>query len=393
MSARTRFDASLVKAAVAAGWVYSGRGLGLLWIVAINRELGIAQYGYYALAVGLAPLIATVLENPFVVRSIRVSDEEFHAERFTRVLLGATCVGLGVAAVGSVYVLGYGLIVAGGELIFNAYKSVHLRAGSPDVVNRLDTIRQVTSIGCGVGALLLLPEPTVLVVSLAYAAPYLVVLVVAAATIPVHRPVFPGRPKEASLLSAEALVHAANVQGDLLLLGLLTDSTIAGYYSLASVTAWALVTPAQAYGQTFHESLRLADGALTAGPPWRRSVAVSGSSAALLAAVGAGLLWLSPVPDPVGTTMLVLAVFVFGRSMNTIFAIVMYAQHRDRARFGWALPALPLKLGGVAFSAFAGLGAVGAGIACAVAELVLLAAYSRLVYGRVGQRAAAGAVA
>jgi hypothetical protein len=375
---RRHIDRSIAKALVASSWVYGGRGVGLLWLMGLNLELGVSQYGYYALAVGIAPLVATPLESPFIVRSIRVDDQTFRAERSTRVLVGTIVAVSGFAMTELNYVAGYALVIAGGEIVFNSLKATHLRDGNPNIVNRLDTIRQVSGVAAGFGGLFLIPHPTILAVSLCYSIPYVVLIVVALVTVPWCRPRFPGGLREAATLASEALVNAANMQGDLLVLGFLTDSTVAGYYSLASVTAWALVTPAQAYGQTFHESLRLADGALAAAPPLLRAAFISVTSAVLLILVGAALLALSPPPE-IAYALIALSPFVFGRSMTTILAIIMYAQHRDGERFLWALPVLPIKLGMVALAANLGWGAVSAGLSCSVAEILLLIAYLRLI--------------
>ncbi|MCK0438074.1 hypothetical protein MUG78_01010 [Gordonia alkaliphila] len=375
---KLRIDSSLLRAALAALWVYGGRGIGLLWIAALNYRLGVSQYGLYAMAVAIAPLIATPLESPFIVRSIRVDDDTFRAERFTRVITGTAIAVVGYLLVSVSFIAGYALIVAGGEITFNALKAYRLRKGHPHLVNRMDTVRQVSSVVTGGAVLFLVQDPSITLVAASYSIPWAIVIAVSWFTLPAARPRFPGGLKESSLLAGEALVNAANMQGDLLLLGMLTNSTVAGYYSLASVTAWALVVPAQAYGQTFHERLRFADGVRGSWPPMRRVAAISLASAALLAAVGAAVV-LSPLPSPTGWAMLALSPFVFGRSMTSVLAIIMYAQRRDVERFTWALPILPLKLGLVGVAVALGWNATGAGIACSVAELTLLAAYLRLM--------------
>ena len=58
----------------------------------------------------------------------------------------------------------------------------------------------------------------------------------------------------------EMLGMCIYLQGDVLLLGFLTDSTTVGYYTLTVTVTVALAAVGQSYGMTFYEPLRRSDG-------------------------------------------------------------------------------------------------------------------------------------
>ena len=61
--------------------MYGSRGLGLLLTFAIIARLGIADYGLYALAFSFATILGPPLDNPWAVRAIRESEDDFNRER------------------------------------------------------------------------------------------------------------------------------------------------------------------------------------------------------------------------------------------------------------------------------------------------------------------------
>lgn len=388
-------NANLVKAGVAALWTYGGRGVGLLWTVALIAQLGIADYGHYAMAFALAAIIAAPLDHPFGVRSLRVDEHCYLGERTTRVVLGVGLIGLGLCLIEVNFIAWFALVVAGGEVTFNAYKSRALRDGHPNITQRMDTVRQAASIVLGGIYLFAASTPTLLVAGLLYVAPYLVVAVASGmqiksavqidsgmptdggTRIKAVRPRLPGSRREMSMLFSENLANAVYVQGDVLLLGYLTDSTVAGYYSVASVTAWAVAFIGQSFGHTFHEKLRLADGDLAAGPALKHTVGLACAAGTLLLGAGTVLLF-TPASTQVAVAMMIMSVFVTMRVLNYVFTTVLYLQHRDRTRVLAAAVLAPLKM--VLISCLFPLGAVGAAIASVVTDAVLLVWFTRALY-------------
>ncbi|OZC70049.1 hypothetical protein CH306_05895 [Rhodococcus sp. 15-725-2-2b] len=370
-------NGNLIKAGIAALWTYGGRGIGLLWTVALIAKLGISDYGQYAMAFALAAILAAPLDHPFTVRSIRVTERDFLGERTTRVLVGAVLVVAGLCLVQVGYIAWFALVIGGGELVFNAYKSRALRDGRPDLTQRLDTTRQATSIALATAYLFAVPDPTLTIASLLYAAPYFVIALLAALQARVAAPRVPGSWREMSMLFSENLANAVYIQGDVLLLGFLTDSTIAGYYSVAAVTAWAVAFIGQAFGNTFHEKLRAADGLVSAGPALKHTAALGTAAGSLLLVAGL-LLFFTPASDQIAGALVVMSLFVVMRVMNHVFTTVLYLQHRDRTRVLAAATLAPLKM--VLVLCLFPFGAVGAAVASVITDAVLLVWFMRALY-------------
>ncbi|BBZ75191.1 hypothetical protein MANY_05280 [Mycolicibacterium anyangense] len=369
------------KTVLAAVWMYGGRGVGLLWTLAVIKRLGIADYGLYAMGFALAAIICAPLDNPFNVRALRESEERFLRERTTRVGLGLLLMAAGIAVVDVHYIAWFGLVVGGGELVFNAYKSRDLRDGHPDRVMRRDTVRQISSIALASAYLFAAAAPTLLTASLLYCVPYAVIAALAVLTVRGHRPELPGPPRLVAALVMEHLGNALYIQGDVLLLGFLTDSRVAGLYSVASVMAWAVAALGQSYVATYHEPLRESGGDLASGPPRKSIVTVSVVAMLLILLVGIGLV-VSPAPRELGVAMVLMSVFCCMRTANYIYTAVLYMQHRDLLRAWAAVGLVPVKLACVA--GLAPLGAVGAAVASVLTDAVLLALYLKILYRRGG---------
>ncbi|MDJ0395615.1 hypothetical protein QMK17_20040 [Rhodococcus sp. G-MC3] len=375
-------NANLMKACIAALWTYGGRGIGLLWTVALIAQLGISDYGHYAMAFALAAIVAAPLDHPFGVRSIRVDEDDYLGERTSRALIGIVLIVLGSCLIEVNYIAWFALVVAGGEMTFNAYKSRALRDGHPNITQRMDTLRQASSIILATAylfttTLFTTAEPTLLVASLLYVAPYFVIAVAAVVQARVARPRVPGSWREISMLFSENLANAIYVQGDVLLLGYLTDSTIAGYYSVASVTAWAVAFIGQSFGHTFHEKLRLADGSITAGPALKHTIVLACAAGSLVLVAGVAVFF-TPISNEIAGALVVMSFFVVMRVMNYVFTTVLYLQHRDRTRVLAAATLAPLKM--VLIFCLFPLGAVGAAIASVVTDAVLLVWFIRALY-------------
>lgn len=370
-------NGNLLKAGIAALWTYGGRGIGLLWTVALIAKLGISDYGQYAMAFALTAILAAPLDHPFTVRSIRVTEREFLGERTTRVLAGAALIVAGLCLIPVSYIAWFALVIGGGELVFNAYKSQALRDGRPDLTQRMDTARQATSIALATAYLFVVPAPTLVVASLLYAAPYFVIAVLSALRTRGAAPRVPGSWREMSMLFSENLANAVYIQGDVLLLGFLTDSTIAGYYSVASVTAWAVAFVGQAFGHTFHEKLRAADGSVGAGPALKHTTILGCAAGSLLLAAGV-VLFFTPASPQVAGALMVMSLFVVMRVLNHVFTTVLYLQHRDRTRVLAAATLAPLKM--LLVLCLFPLGAIGAAIASVITDAVLLVWFMRALY-------------
>ncbi|GAA2070714.1 lipopolysaccharide biosynthesis protein [Williamsia deligens] len=370
---------NLMTTAVAVLWLYGGRGVGMLWTVVLLSQLGVADYGKYGMAFALAAVIGPPLDNPYVVRSMRESEERFVTERVSRFLMGLTLVASGTAVVGVSYIAWFGLTVAGGEIAYKSYSSRFARDGKADRVWRLDSIRQVVSVGLACIYLFGTDHPTLLGASALYVAPYYVILVLAAIEARGHRPSLPGPPRLTAALVGEMLGTALYLQGDVLLLGFLTNSTTAGYYTLCWTVAAALAAVGQSFGMTYHEPLRLSGGRLSSGPPPRLTLIIGGASTAAVALFAVALL-ISPAPTELAVAMLIISLFTGMRTMISILQVILYAQRRDIMRLAANLGLVPVKLGAVA--ALAPIGAVGASIASVGADAILLGIYGWAIYRR-----------
>ncbi len=370
---------NIVKTLVAVLWMYGGRGIGMLWTLALVARLGVGDYGFYGMAFALATVIGPPLDNPFNVRAVRESDEHFLAERTTRFVTGAALMAAGVALIEVNYIAFFGLFWAGGEIVFKSYQSQAARDGHPERTFRMDTIRQVGSIALASAYLFGTPHPTLLGATLLYCAPYLVIVVLAGIAVVGHRPGMPGPPRLIAALVGEMLGMCIYLQGDVLLLGFLTDSTTVGYYTLTVTVTVALAAVGQSYGMTFYEPLRRSGGDLSAGPPLRNTLLIGAGTGILVLLTGIGLL-ISPAPTELAVAMLIMAAFCMMRTISSILQVILYAQRRDLVRFGANVGLVPVKLGLVA--ALATAGAVGAAVATVLTDAILLGIYLTAIYRR-----------
>ncbi|AHC24587.2 hypothetical protein TS71_16690 [Mycolicibacterium neoaurum] len=360
-------------------WLYGGRGVGLLWTAVIIAQLGIADYGQYGMAYAAFSLIGPPLDNPFAVRAVRESEQRFLSERTSRYLLGVTLMVAGAALVEVSYIAWFGLFVAGGEIVLKAYQSHWARDGQPQRVAQLDTIRQVASVACAAGYVFLADQPTLHIASLFLVAPYVVIAIVVGFVVLPHRPGMPGPPKLIAILIGEMLGLAAYLQGDVLLLGWLTDDTTVGYYALTVTVTIAIVAVGQSFGMSYNRALREGDGHLSAGPPLK-STLILGALAGLLVLVVGVVMLFTPAPNELAAAMIIMAMFCGMRTITSVFQAVLYLQRRDTTRLVANLSLLPVKLGLVALLAFAG--AVGAAIATVIADALLLGIYAYILYRR-----------
>ena len=377
LSATKGAQRNIVKALIALIWVYGGRGMGLLWTLVLTSQLGIHNYGLYGMAIALNAIVGPSLDNPFLVRAVRESEERFLAERTCRYLMALTLIVPGLIILPAVYFVGFGLIVAGGEIALNVVKSRSYRDGHPDRVSRIDAARQTTSVAVGSAYLFAVHTPSLTTASLLYCTPYVVSVILGGVAACKHRPAIPGPPRLIAALSGEMLGTAAYLQGDVLLLGWLTNSTIVGYYTLTWVVSAAVVAVGQSFAVTYHEPLRESGGDLSAAPPLRVTLGIATASGAVMLLIGLGL-FVSPAPTQLAVAMMIMSGFVALRTVTCVLQVVLYTQRRDLFRFTAAVGLVPFKFAILATLSFAG--AIGAAIATTTTDALLLVVYATALY-------------
>jgi hypothetical protein len=366
-------------------WVYGGRATGLVWTLAMIHQLGISQYGLYSLGFAVTSVLGQTLNNPYVVRAAREPEEDFVRERASRYLLGVALMVIAQVFLPINYILWFGILAAGGELCVGAYKARALREGDPHLTSRIDTSRQVGSVVAGCAYLfgthlVSASEPTLFGASVAYCIPYVVIAVLAAFTVRVHRPQWPGPIRTILVLSGEMLGTAAFLQGDILLLGWLTDTTVVGYYNLTWVLASAIGYVGQAFGATYTQPLRDSGGDVKTGPPLRLTVAM-GLAGGLIVLITGIVMLFTPVPHQLAIAMIVMSAYATFRTIIMVFTFILYAQRRDVIRLTSVIGLVPVKFGVLAALATS-LGAVGAAIATSVSDLLMLVIFTIAIYGR-----------
>ena len=370
----------MAKTLISLIWIYGGRGVGLLWTLILVQRLGVSEYGLYAMATVLNGIVGNTVDNSFAVRAIRESEEHFLRERTMRYLVAVGLVAAGAVTFDVNYVIGFGLMVAGGEIALNVVKSQSARDGHPDKVYRLDTARQFSSAGIGAVYLYTAAHPTLTHASLLYCTPYVLILLVGAKLAIGHRPAPPGPPRLIAALTGEMLGTTLYLGGDLLLLGTLVDTTAAGYYQLAWVVAAAVAAAGQSFGMTYHEPLRESGGDLSAAPPLRNILRMAALGGSLLLIIG-GCLFAFGAPTQLATTMMIMGGFAALRICIFVLQVILYTQRRDVFRLTIAVGLVPVKLGMVAaLATLTPLGAVGAAIAATVADAIMLAGFTWAVY-------------
>jgi O-antigen/teichoic acid export membrane protein len=368
-----------VKTLMAVLWMYGGRGVGMLWTLALVARLGVANYGLYGMGFALSAVVGPPLDNSFQIRAMRESEERFLAERSTRYLLGAALSATGVALTGVHYIAWFGLVVAGGEMACNAWLSQSVRDGHPQLYWRVGTIRQTVSVALACAYMFGTDHPTLTTATMLYCSQYVVIFAIGAVRIFGHRPGIPGSPKLIAALTGEMLGMCLYLQGDVLLLGFLTNHTTVGYYTLTVTVTVGLAAVGQAFGMTYHEPLRASGGDLSTGPPLRSTLLIGGGTGLLVLITGIVLL-ISPAPTELAVAMLLMAVFCAMRTISSILQVILYAQRRDVVRLVANLGLVPVKLGLVA--ALAVFGAVGAAIATVITDAILLTIYATALYRR-----------
>jgi len=359
-------------------WAYAGRACGMVWTLVLVQRLGIASYGQYAMAYAVYSLIGSPLDNVFVVRSVRESEEHFLADRATRYLLGVGLMLVGFTLLQVSYVVAFGLIVSGGELTLKVWESRPLREGRPHRAAQIDSARQLFSVAMACAYLYAVPHPTLQVATSILMAPYVLVAIGVGPMALRHRPGMPGSPRVIAILIGETLAIMACVQGDLLLLGWLTNDTIAGYYGICTTVTLAVIALGQGFGMSYSQKLREGEGDVSAGPPLKGTVGLGVAAGLLVLITGLVMLVIPAVPTQLAVAMTIMSGYCAMRTVSMVFQAVLYNQHRDGLRLVANAGVVPPKLALVAL--LVPLGAIGAAIASVIADAMLLVIYARVLY-------------
>ena len=162
----------------------------------------------------------------------------------------------------------------------------------------------------------------------------------------------------------------------------IADSVTIGLYGLAftmTLVLWSVAAIGQNYSFTFHEPLRVAGGAVEAGPPLKITSALAVAGGIGVAGTGV-VLWLAGTEDDLWVCFLVLALATTTRFYGAVFTTVLALQSRDVLRARMSLVAVAVKAAGI-FALAEWLGSTGAAIAFVVADLVAFAWAFRALYG------------
>lgn len=362
-------------------WMVLGRASGLVWTVLLISTLGIGEYGRYAAAYAIAAILSAPIENIFVVRCVRVSEREYLAERSLRALIGAGLAIIGIAVYSWSFVAGFALLVAGLEMIFNAYKSVALRAGYPGVIMKLDAFRQIASILLAAAYLFTQRGTATLEAAcLVYLVPYVVVIVMTVKLCWGHRPGISPDWRQQGVLLVDAVVISLYLQGDILLLGLLTNNEIVGIYSVASQLALAASTIGQLFGQQYVAGMREQPNNAAVAPPLKLTIAIGAVLWVGTMLVALVLIAFTEYHE-IGWALLVIAPFAALRSITNTWVTVLYVRGLDTRRIVANAVALGIRflLLIAVVLALAPHAAIIAALCAVIGEIILAWRFFRLV--------------
>lgn len=309
-----------------------GRASGLVWTVLLIATLGIEDYGRYAAAYAIAAILSAPIENIFVVRCVRVSEQEYVSERSLRALIGTGLIVIGIGLYSVSFIAGFALLVAGLEMIFNAYKSVALRAGQPGHIMKLDAMRQIASIV--IAALYLFTQrgsATLEAAGLWYLLPYIVVVAITLKLCWGHRPSISPDWRQQGMLVIDAFVISLYLQGDILLLGLLTNNEVVGVYSVASQLALAASTIGQLFGQQYVAGMREDPRNPNAAPPLKLTLLIGAVLWVGTVLVALVLIFFTQYTQ-IGWVLLIIAPFAALRSITNTWVTVLYVRGLDTKR-------------------------------------------------------------
>ncbi len=361
---------------------------GLGWTAALTVDLGISSYGRYAMAYSLSGVFAGLLDGPPTMRSSRLDERDFAGDQRIRGLLGPPlllCGGILAATVS--YIFGFALVFAAGEFMLGYLKTAARRHGNPRREQLIDLARQTSSILLALAALFL-GHGNLNTVTAAYAIPYFAIgLPLAAQAIRLQSRPFPLR--EWVTLSGTGLVASGYVQLDVVLIGVLLNSSAAGIYGIASLIAWALSVPSQQLATRKIPHVR--NGRLAPEQLAQTWYVAAGTACSVLL-IGTAATLGHIGPRSLGVCLLFMAPFVATRGLNWAMNVAVVFVKADIARL-WA------SAGGLAVDIVALvllaplLGASSGAIGSSISDLTLLVAYLHIVRTRPTRSALAAYVA
>jgi hypothetical protein len=357
----------------ASALAFAGRGIGLLWTVALVARLGLAEYGLYAMAFSASSLLASVIDSPFYARSGRINSADVAPDCTVRTVGGLVFILVGLAAMATGwYVPGFAAVLAGGEASLGSIKARAHRQGRAGLEQGFDLARQLGAIACGMCALLVLGPQHLGIVSLAYAAPYGITMLVSLSrwSGPLRLPPL----REFAALSTTSLIGAGYAQLDVILVGALLGPRAAGAYALATLTAWALAVPGMQLATTRIPELRVA---ATANPGVLRALTSLGIGLGVLCLVApVAARAMLPSQLVAANCLALLAPFVTLRTLNWYLSTVAVFQQRDTARLRITVLALLVDVA-LLLGLAPLLGATAASLAAVGADVVLFAGFAR----------------
>ena len=363
----------------ASGWMYSSRALVFGWALLLTHQFGIAEYGIYAIAFAGGAIIGLPLDSYFTVRAPRVSQSIFDGERTTRVLIGLALVFVGWALWPFTFLGGFAVGKAGIDVCFQASRSPLIRDGHPDRAQRADAARQVVGIGLGTAYVLFFPGAIMEVAALIYLAGCASPILIGVRNLVVPPPTRPEIAARTASIVGESLGGVADVQAEVILLGIRASPTSAGYYSFGATIVWSLAALGQSFAYTFNEGLRTSRGHVDAGPPLRTAIRLSLATGVVVAVIAVGLR-IVDLDQALWLTFAWLAPVSFLRTLSSVSTVVLTMQHRDLFRFKVTALALAIKV--VLIVALSSYGGPGAAVAFLASDLLMSITYTVSVYGR-----------
>lgn len=130
--------------------------------------------------------------------------------------------------------------------------------------------------------------------------------------------------------------------------------------------------------QHLHRHLRAAGGHIDSAPPAKHILRVALTTSTVMALVGVGILVWGGADD-VGYVALILALFVFARSITYIYTVILSLQHRDALRVQATAAIAVVKVISVFLLAYK-FGGYGAAVACVYCEFTMVFVYRHALY-------------
>lgn len=371
-SLRARLGPHFGSTASASLYMYIGRAAALLWALFLVHHFGVSQYGMYAIAFAVSAMVSLPADAYFAVRVPRVADSVFLGERSTRAIMA-----VGFAIVGAIVwpfslLAGLALVKAGTDIGFNAVRSKLVRDGQPHLAQRGDAFRQTLGAVAGVIFVLAANSETIEAAAVVYLAGCTVPVLLTAVRLKFARPVGPTFDGSMKPIMVESVGGVAYVQLDVILLGSLASTTVAGYYSFASLVVWSLAAVGQNYGFTFHRKLRASGGASSSGPRFIAAVWLGAITGTFVVLAGLALL-VGGAPVELWLTFVLLGPVSFTRTISSAASTILVMRSLDHLRMKVTVVSVVVKIAGL--MVLGHYGGIGAAIAFLLSDLVMTSIY------------------